>query len=432
MTHSIRFNKPTIEALPAAPEGKRDYYEDPKHRALRLRVSVTDRGSKSWVVQRRIQGRVSRITLGQFPDLTPENAIKEAEKLSGQLAAGETPKESRRNRDAHQLTLSDALESMLEVRGLKAGTQLTYRNIIKGALADWSNKPLTWITPDQIADRHAKLSRESGGPYANSVMRTLRSIWNFTAAQYEDERGNSLLPPNPVARLSKTKAWVRIARRRTFIAAHQLAAWFEAVNELRRQPWGSSAQTVGDFLVLLLLTGLRRTEAATLKWENVDLKAKTIRLPDTKNHDEHVLPLSDYLFDLLAARKEHSFGPNAAHPTLNSEFVFPADNPDGYISEPRAHVDAVKRASGVDFMLHDLRRTFSTVAEGLDLSYYSLKRLINHRMTGDVTAGYISRNVERLRPPMQQITDTFLRLGGLRVTQKIVPFPGGQAGALAQ
>ncbi len=60
-----------------------------------------------------------------------------------------------------------------------------------------------------------------------------------------------------------------------------------------------------------------------------------------------------------------------------------------------------------------------TVAESLDLSHYALKRLLNHRMTGDVTAGYISRNVERLRPPMQQITDTFLTLAGIRASNKV-------------
>ena len=45
------------------------------------------------------------------------------------------------------------------------------------------------------------------------------------------------------------------------------------------------------------------------------------------------------------------------------------------------------------------------MAESLDLSHYALKRLLNHRMTGDVTAGYISRNVERLRAPIVAIFD---------------------------
>ena len=57
------------------------------------------------------------------------------------------------------------------------------------------------------------------------------------------------------------------------------------------------------------------------------------------------------------------------------------------------------------FTPHDLRRTFITVAESLNIGPYSIKRLVNHKMSGDVTAGYIVSDVERLRVPMQQITD---------------------------
>jgi len=71
----------------------------------------------------------------------------------------------------------------------------------------------------------------------------------------------------------------------------------------------------------------------------------------------------------------------------------------------------VVEASGVTFTLHDLRRTFVTVAEGLDIPAYALKRLLNHKMRNDVTAGYIVTDVERLRGPMQQVTDYILARG---------------------
>lgn len=69
--------------------------------------------------------------------------------------------------------------------------------------------------------------------------------------------------------------------------------------------------------------------------------------------------------------------------------------------------------SGVQFILHDLRRTFITVAESLDISAYALKKLLNHKMNNDVTAGYIVTDVERLRKPMQQITDFLLEKMGM-------------------
>ncbi len=66
--------------------------------------------------------------------------------------------------------------------------------------------------------------------------------------------------------------------------------------------------------------------------------------------------------------------------------------------------------SGVEFTPHDLRRTFVTIAESLDIPAYALKRFMNHKSNGDVTAGYIVLSVERLRKPMQAITDHILEM----------------------
>jgi integrase len=44
------------------------------------------------------------------------------------------------------------------------------------------------------------------------------------------------------------------------------------------------------------------------------------------------------------------------------------------------------------FSEHDLRQTFETVAESLNISYYTLKRLLNHKTSNDPTAGYILMN----------------------------------------
>lgn len=120
---------------------------------------------------------------------------------------------------------------------------------------------------------------------------------------------------------------------------------------------------------------------------------------DTKNHQNHVLPLSDYLYQLLEARKK-----GAVH-----DHVFPGSGKGGYIVEPRRQIKKVIEEAEVSFTVHDLRRTFITIAEGLDISIYAVKRLVNHKLNGDVTAGYIMTDIERLRKPMQQITDYLLR-----------------------
>lgn len=144
---------------------------------------------------------------------------------------------------------------------------------------------------------------------------------------------------------------------------------------------------------------MRRQEAATLRWDQVDLNAKTLTVLDTKNHESYTLPLSGYLYELLLSRCQNRI----------NEYVFPGKGATGHIIEPRKQMANVTKLSGIHFTVHDLRRTFITIAEEIDISAYALKRLMNHKMSSDITAGYIVTDVERLRRPMQQITDYFLK-----------------------
>ena len=114
----------------------------------------------------------------------------------------------------------------------------------------------------------------------------------------------------------------------------------------------------------------------------------------------NTLPLPDYLVDLLQGRSSDT-------PSL---YVFPGNGEHGHFIEPRKQIDKVKARSGIDFCPHDLRRTFITVAESLKLGVYTIKRLVNHKMTGDVTAGYVCSTTEELREAMQAITDCLLSI----------------------
>lgn len=142
-----------------------------------------------------------------------------------------------------------------------------------------------------------------------------------------------------------------------------------------------------------------------LQWENVDLSACTLHLPKTKNGDPLNLPLSTFLVDLLTERKKQAG---------SSPFVFPGPGKEGHLMETKKFLLRVSAGSGVTFTLHDLRRTFITIAESLDVPYYALKRLLNHRANSDVTGGYIVVNAERLRGPVEQVAARILELANVR------------------
>lgn len=133
-------------------------------------------------------------------------------------------------------------------------------------------------------------------------------------------------------------------------------------------------------------------------------------MTDTRNHQDHTLPLSDFLFELLQRRQTDAV----------NDYVFPGAKSSGRIVEQRKQMVIVTEGPGVSFTLHDLRRTFITIAESLDIPAYALKRLLNHKMNNDVTAGYIVSDVERLRAPMQKVTDYMLKCMGVKPSAEII------------
>ncbi|MCK4577390.1 MAG: tyrosine-type recombinase/integrase, partial [Candidatus Marinimicrobia bacterium] len=265
------------------------------------------------------------------------------------------------------------------------------------------DRPLLTITREMVARRHKKLGERSEAR-ANLTFRYLRAVFNFAAGQFTDAKGMPLVTDNPVRRLSDTRAWYRVARRQTVIKPHQLKPWMKAVLSLKEQSVQYTFETVSDFLMLVILTGLRRAEAETLRWKQVDFEGRTLTVLDTKNHQDHTLPMSDYIFDILTRRSAKA----------TNEYVFTASHGRGYLREPRKAMLRVIEKSGVSFTVHDLRRTFATVADSLDVPGYAVKALLNHKMSADVTAGYIVMDVERLREPMQRITDYILENGGVK------------------
>lgn len=272
-------------------------------------------------------------------------------------------------------------------------------------MQDWMNKSIASINKEMIAKRHTQYGDSNSKARANLAMRLLRAIYNFAINQYQTEEGVALILTNPVKFLSHARSWYRIERRQTIIKQHQLSDWHKGLMQLLEYYSGDQAEMWQDYFLLVLFTGMRRAEAASLRWEDVDLKAKTFTLRDTKNRDPHTLPMSDFIEKLFFRRRQAA---------RRGEFVFPADSGSGHITEPRKAMLNVVELSGVEFTIHDLRRTFITTAESLDISAYALKRWLNHRMNHDVTSGYLVIDVERLRKPMQQITDYLLKCMGVK------------------
>jgi cation transport regulator ChaB len=213
--------------------GQKRYYDDT---IKGFGVRVTSGGTKAFVVEKLIKRKLCRITLSRYPELTVEMAKKEAQKLLGQIVMGIDPLAEKRADKMREVTLNDVFNDYVQVRKtLKQTTLTNYKQILNKAFDNWGNKPLISITKDKIAKQHEKLGEAHGEAYANLAMRVLRALFNFAAGQYEDAEGKTLIQENPVRRLSQTRAWYRIERHQTFIKSHELAAWYQAVEQLENR-----------------------------------------------------------------------------------------------------------------------------------------------------------------------------------------------------
>lgn len=386
----VRLTKTAVDRM-LAPATGQIFLRDAELKGFAVRMTAG--GVKAFVVEKRVDGRVRRIKLGRYPEVTVEQARKRAQEMLEGIAGGGNPVADKQRAEFKGITLGKAFEDFLRARrNLKPKTVYDYRRLMAVAFEDWEARRLVDIRKDAVLQRHQQLGDQRGEAYANLAMRFLRSVINFAIAHYEDETGRALLPENPVARITQTPSWYRSTRRQTGIRRDELARWYEAVTALGAEG-AHKAMVISDYLVFLLFTGLRRQEAAQLRWSDVDLDRRTLVIPDPKNRIPLVLPLSGVAAQVLERR---------AAARVNG-YVFAGSGAAGFLVEPRKHMVKVSIRSGIPFTLHDLRRTFITVAESLDISAYALKRLVNHRVSSDVTDGYIVSDVERLRGPMDRI-----------------------------
>ena len=218
------------------------------------------------------------------------------------LQLGADPFIKERSARVKRISLAEAHKAFLAARkGLKLNTVRDYQYCFDRYFRDWQDKPLTSITREMVAKRHTLIG-QTGFPLlrnlkrdplpsparANMAMRYLRAVFNFAMFRYEPH-----IPANPVKSLSMTRGWYRIERRQIYIKEHEIKPWFKAVMALENDAQTHSRETGRDYLLFLLFTGLRRAEAAQLTWHNVDLRARTVTIPDTKNREPHLLPMPD-------------------------------------------------------------------------------------------------------------------------------------------
>ncbi|UHQ19519.1 tyrosine-type recombinase/integrase [Lysobacter sp. KIS68-7] len=416
----VRFTEARVKELRAkARPGKRDEYQDADVSALRLRVSTK---SASWSVLKRIPGGdMKRVGIGKADDIVASEARKRALVLVGDMQKGIDPNAEKRQRKKedlrHGLTLGEGLDIYLAEKDLREATRRTYERDLRTTFGDYWDRPLVDLTPDVVRNRHrdrknralrsqarvqsaSARKRITASPSrADGAVRALRAVVNYLKVT------RSIDLPDVAAQITATGAWGNVRRRKRALG-DRLDDFVRAVRALPHDLPPDLTGTQRDLTLFLLCTALRWSSGAGLRWDEVDFKSKTVTIcaDRMKGKAEHSLPLGPELLAMLRAR----FAVRRSN-----EYVFPglpktADEPDnlrpfGRITKHFTAKIVDGDGDGFVWSPHDLRRTALNVLESMDVSAYALKRIAAHSEGDDVTAGYLTDDVSRLRAPMERL-----------------------------
>jgi integrase len=379
----LKINKSAVDKLDHPPKGQKLYMDE----GLKGFGVLVGAKTKTYVAQRDIGGRTVRVTLGRHGVITTSQAKTEAGDALGLMRRGINPNEQKRAAQGRSITLQEAADLYLSSKKKRAAkTAKWFNDALRLHLKDWLKKPLAEINRKMVNTRHRRIGKKSGTYAANATMRAFRAAYNRAMKQYED------LPKNPTINVD----WFDEQPRDAAISDAQLADWYKDIAALPNP-------IRNDYYLFVLFSGLRRQSAAEIRWEHVDLGNGTLLIPNPKGGERRafILPLSDFLIDVLQRRKIDN-----EMLVTNSPWVFPSPKAKaGHISEPKLQPNQ-KANMKVPFSTHGLRHTWMTAANAAKLSPYDIKMLANHGLPkGDSTAGYIDAHLEALRGRQQQVTD---------------------------
>jgi site-specific recombinase XerD len=388
----------------------------------------------TFVVQGRVQGDQRTVVVGHWGPPTSRAVAPELLSVSKArdlaLAAlvdmrrGQAPVRTGGERAVRGPTLSEAFELHLASMRADQASSASTDTIVRERdryLKDWLTRPLRRIERTECRELHAKLTKDAGPYVANRVLRHVRASWN-TAAKAHD------LPVNPTVAVH----WNKEERRQAPMAWSKLPGWKTIVTTLEPivvdgERVGARPGVRGDYQMFMLLTGLRRMDAATVRWEHVALENGVLHRPNPKGGKERAftVPLSSECVKLLERRKKEnrksfkegdggwvfpSYSLKSKACPFCEALGLPAHEAGTVMHIAEGKVQRIGKKTGKAEQIlpspHRLRDTYtSALVEVGGISPFAIDVLTNHRPPrGSVTARYVDLSIEHLAGCQERVT----------------------------
>lgn len=387
-----------ISRLPLSDKGQY-VVRDTELRGFFVRVGAR---TKTFTVQGEFwkdgKRQTMKIALGATDDISTRDARILAKATLAKIAKGEFAEERAKAAATVEVTLRMAWNryrtAHMERKERSEATIRGYADHVERLMKDWLDLPLRTLgeNPRLVAERHDKITSNSGPAAANGCMRTLRAVYNHA------RRGSRELPPdNPTLAVD----WNQEKRRDTALGALDLPRWMDEAGRLRHA-------IRREFHLFTLLSGSRPGALQRAKVEHFDFARRVLHIPRPKGGAKRAfdIPLSRDMIRCLVRAMRAS---RMLHPEQAETWIFAADSSEGHLVE---HKEPRSRLSKWG---NDLRQSYRTLGQAAGISDVDMHLLMNHSLPG-VNAGYITRDKllsDHLRSAQQKLSDHIIAAGAV-------------------
>jgi integrase len=402
-----RLTKRLVDAATANSLGNEIFLWDADVKGFGVRVKPT--GAKSFVLKYRVGTKTRRYTISKVGSpYTVEEARQIAADTLRDIRAGLDP----------MLTKAAGREAMTIA-------ELANLYLAEGPAEKPNKKASSWAADTSNIDRHIRplLGRKSAKLLTQADIARFQSdvAVGKTSADVKTKKrgraivrggkgtaarslavlgamlqfgvGRGILPANP----AKGVKLFHGERKERFLSETEVARLADALAAMEIEGLNKNAAAA---IRLLLLTGCRRDEILSARWEYVDFERKCLRLPDSKTGAK-VVPLAAAALELLATLQRADKGvwvlpgapPKGGKPPVRD---VRGSGPGHYTGLQKAWEKVRERAGLPGLRLHDMRHSFASFAIADGATLYMVGKVLGHKQAR-TTEGYAHLSADPVR-----------------------------------
>lgn len=362
--------------------------------------------TKSWLYRPYLNGKQIKITLGAYPAMTlaqAREAHAEAIELVKQGIDPRYVRKTEKSNNEQMPIFSELWENWLSFREtskpIGARTLADYKGTYRRHLEQGLGSVRVCDLSRSYLFAHLSKVRQSSAEGVRKGLIILNMTLDHATLQ-------GLIELNPARLLKPAMFGASMAKpRERWLSQDELQRLWKTLEEATAG--GGSVSTGGkgiassvvlshaiaNTLKLIILTGVRRSEAVKMRWDQINGDRWTI--PETKNGKSHVVTLHPLALSILKKQRIISEGAFVFESTSNQGFPITGDA----VTRALERLRKKYLAELEPFSPHDLRRSVATgCAEYLDAPERLIERLLNHIPKDRLIRTYqVGQQAEKLR-----------------------------------